>query len=169
MKNLPLILLSSLLLISCGKSSEEKAAKKKADTLRVIDSINQARTKYNDSIRILNNKNRFGDLSGKHTISFKSDDADFKGNVNFNKIGQDLYDVSGNAKSGNNSLIINGEIKRVSDIHLNFDGKIVQNINGVPFTRSEKTTFRDEKKGAFWRLQNKVNGDGFVEYIDIYK
>ena len=157
------------LLFSCGKSSEEIAAEKKADTLRIVDSINQARAKYNDSITVLNNKNRFGDLSGTHSISFKSDEASFKGNIKLNKIGQDLYEVSGGGNSGKNSLNVEGEIKRVSDIHLNFDGKITQKINGKSFTRSKKTTFLDEKKGNFWRLQNKVNDEGFVEYIDIYK
>ena len=33
---------------------------------------------------------------------------------------------------------------------------------------TKKTTFFDEGKGNFWRLQDKINGSGFVDYIDIY-
>ena len=51
---------------------------------------------------------------------------------------------------------------------MNFDGEITQKINGTVFERTAKTTFFDEGKGKFWRLQNKVNGSGFVDYIDIY-
>jgi hypothetical protein len=52
---------------------------------------------------------------------------------------------------------------------MNLDGKIIQNIqqDGAEFTRKENNTFK--KEGKYWRLQNKLNGAGFVDYIDIYK
>ena len=71
--------------------------------------------------------------------------------------------------SGKNTLEIKGSVKRVSEKHLNFEGIITQKINGTTYIRSKKTTFFDEGKGKFWRLQNKINDAGFVDYIDIYK
>lgn len=164
-KLIPLILFATL--ISCKKTTVSENRELK-DTLSKIDSINSARTQYNDSIKALNDKNRFGDLSGTHALKYSSDGgATLNGGINFNKTGRDLYEVSGNARSGNNILDINGTIKRVSEKHLNFEGKISQKINGSTYNRTKKTTFLDEGKGKFWRLQDKVNGEGFVDYIDI--
>ena len=102
-------------------------------------------------------------------MKFSSDEiSPFSGTVNFEKTGRDLYHLSGTIKSGKNTLTIDGEIKKVSEKHLNFEGEIIQNIKGVIFKRTKKTTFFDEGKGNFWRLQNKVNGSGFVDYIDIH-
>ncbi len=52
--------------------------------------------------------------------------------------------------------------------NLNFEGVIKQKINGTAFRRTSKTSFKNEKKGPYWRLQNKKGGEGFVEYIDIH-
>lgn len=151
--------------IACGKSSEEILAEENRKT----DSINAAVAKYNDSVTVLNNTNRFADLSGTRPLSFSSDEANIKGKINFTKTGRDLYDVSGKIQSGNNSLSVNGTIKRVSEKHLNFDGKIIQKTGSSTYERNKKTTFYDEGKGNFWRLQDKVNSDGFIDYIDIHK
>ncbi|SFI40889.1 hypothetical protein [Halpernia frigidisoli] len=60
-------------------------------------------------------------------------------------------------------------MKLVSEDYMNLDGEIIQKIaqDGKQFTRKENNTFK--KEGKVWRLQNKVNGSGFVDYIDIYK
>lgn len=158
-----LILTAALALFSCKKTSETVANSENAK----IDSINASRTKYNDSIRTMNNKNRFADISGSHSLKFSSEEANFSGKADFTKTGRDEYSVKGSASSGNNSLNIEGTMKRISEKHLNFDGKISQKINGKSYTRDKKTTFANEGKGNFWRLQDKVNGDGFVDYIDI--
>lgn len=164
-KLIPIIIFAAL--ISCKKTTTSENNELK-DTLAKIDSINAARTKYNDSIKTLNDKNRFADISGTHALKYLSDDGvSLNGGINFNKSGRDSYEVSGNAKSGSNTLKIKGNIKRVSEKHLNFEGEISQNINGSAYKRTKKTTFLDEGKGKFWRLQDKVNGDGFVDYIDI--
>ncbi|MDO5615159.1 MAG: hypothetical protein Q4G16_03145 [Cruoricaptor ignavus] len=149
--------------------NQNKKTEQKDDLQLQVDSINQARAKYNDSIQALNEANRFGDLSGSKTLSYKSDDSsiNINGTINFQKTGRDLYDISGNASSGKNTISINGTIKRVSEKHLNFEGEISQNINGSAYKRTKKTTFLNEGKGKFWRLQDKVNADGFVDYIDI--
>lgn len=160
---IPLILTA----FSCNKIGENNS--KEIDSAKIIDSINVVRTKYNDSIRALNNKNTFGDLSGNHKLTFASDDGfTMTGNVKFNKIMSDGYEVKGSAKSGKNLLIINGKADRVTQKHINFYGNITQSINGKTESKSKSNTFRDEGKGNFFRLQEKVNKDGFVDYIDIY-
>lgn len=161
-----LILLLSLSLISCNKNIEKYEQKKLADTLRVIDSINAARTIYNDSIRALNSQNRYRDLTGRYRFTHSEIPA--SGTVHFIKNGRDQYKVSGKASSGNDFVEINGDLKVVTMQYLNFEGVIKQKINGTAFRRTSKTSFKDEKKGPYWRLQNKKGGEGFVEFIDIH-
>lgn len=160
--------LSFIVAISCAQKDNQTIILK-SDSAKIIESINAVRTVINDSIRLKNNQSVFDDLSGKHQLKFSSDgDISMSGNINFEKTARDLYEVSGKAESGKNHLKINGTIKRVSRKHLNFEGTISQNINGENFTRTNNSTFFDEGKGNFWRLQDKINGSGFVDYIDIY-
>ena len=160
---IPLILIA----FSCNKTEENNA--KDVDSTKIIDSINAVRMKYNDSIRALNNKNNYSDLSGKHKLTFVSDDGvSLTGTVNFTKIMSDGYEVKGQAKSGKNSLIIDGKADRVTKKHINFYGEIKQTINGKTESKNKSNTFRDEGKGKFFRLQQKVNSEGFVDYIDIH-
>ena len=95
MKRLFLILLA-FAIIACNKNGENNA--KKIDSTKIIDSMNVVIKKHNDSIRALNSKNNFDDLSGSHQLTFTN----------------------------------------------------------------------DEGKGKFFRLQQKVNSEGFVDYIDIH-
>ncbi len=166
MKKLIFILIS-LLVVSCGKKQTEVSEKRLLqDTLQKIDSINAHRTKYNDSIRALNSQNRYRDYSGTH--QFSHSEINKTGTVKFTKIGRDEYKLSGKISSGINSVEISGVGELVTEKYLNFDGKIIQKIDGTTYVRNKKTSFKDEKKGNFWRLQDKVNSDGFVDYIDIY-
>ena len=162
-----ILLSSAIFLFSCSKK-ESSFSQTISDSTKIIESLNLERTKINDSIRLKNNRNIFADLSGTHSLKFSSDEGTINGKINFEKKGRDLYKVSGSGKSGQNIINIEGTINRVSGRHLNFEGKIIQNINGTTFTRTKKTTFLDEGKGSYWRLQDKINGSGFVEYIDIY-
>ena len=162
-----ILLSSAIFLFSCSKK-ESGFSQTISDSTKIIESLNLERTKINDSIRLKNNRNIFADLSGTHSLKFSSDEGSINGKINFEKTGRDLYKVSGSGKSGQNIINIEGTINRVSGRHLNFEGKIIQNINGTTFTRTKKTTFLDEGKGNYWRLQDKINGSGFVEYIDIY-
>lgn len=157
-----------LLLFSCKKNTAVAEKKINPETAKT-DSINAARMKYNDSIKTLNEKNRFADLSGSHKLSYTGDGGDLTGKIAFSKIGRDQYSISGKASSGSNSLHVEGDIKRISDKHLNFEGKISQKIGGSSYVRTKKTTFLDEGKGNYWRLQDKINADGFIDYIDIHK
>lgn len=162
-----ILLSSAIFLFSCSKK-ESGFSQTISDSTKIIESLNLERTKINERIRLKNNRNIFADLSGTHSLKFSSDEGTINGKINFEKTGRDLYKVSGSGKSGQNIINIEGTINRVSGRHLNFEGKIIQNINGKNFTRNKKTTFLDEGKGNYWRLQDKINGAGFVEYIDIY-
>ena len=157
-----------LTLFNCTKK-ENKVSNEISEEAKKIESINVVRKQMNDSIAWRNQQNVFKDLSGKHQLKFTSDEASpFSGTVIFENTGRDLYNVSGQAKSGKNHVEILGTVKKVSEKHLNFEGEITQNISGNVFKRKKKTTFYDEGKGNFWRLQDKINGSGFVDYIDIY-
>ncbi len=163
-----ILLISAISILSCSKKEIENTTIISPENKK-IESINVERQKLNDSIAIRNQQNVLKDLSGKHQLKFTSDETSgFAGTVNFENIGRDLYEISGKAKSGNNTLEIKGIVKKVSEKHLNFDGEITQKINGTVYNRTKETTFFNEGKGNFWRLQNKVNGSGFVDYIDIY-
>ncbi len=163
-----ILAISALSILSCAKKESYPIETVSAENKK-IESMNVERKKLNDSIAIRNQRNIFKNLSGKHQLKYSTEESiEFSGTVNFQKTGRDLYLIRGTAKSGKNSLKIKGTIKRVSEKHLNFEGEITQNINGNIFKRNKNTTFLDEGKGNFWRLQNKVNGLGFVDYIDIY-
>ena len=163
-----ILIISALSILSCSKKEIENTDITSPENKK-IESLNIERQKLNENIAIKNQQNVLKDLSGKHQLKFTSDEvAGFSGTVNFENIGRDLYELSGNAKSGKNTLAINGTIKKVTEKHLNFDGEITQKINGTVYKRTSKTTFFNEGKGNFWRLQNKINSSGFVDYIDIY-
>ena len=163
-----ILIISALSILSCSKKEIENTDITSPENKK-IESLNIERQKLNENIAIKNQQNVLKDLSGKHQLKFTSDEAaGFSGTVNFENTGRDLYEISGNAKSGKNTLAINGTIKKVTEKHLNFDGEITQKINGTVYKRTSKTTFFNEGKGNFWRLQNKINSSGFVDYIDIY-
>lgn len=147
--------------ISCNKNSNSKNAKSKTD------SLNEIIAKKNDSITKFNNENLYIDWTGTHKLTHNS--ITKGGEISFKKIGRDEYKVSGTITAGKNNLKINGNITQVSDDHMNLEGEIIQNIkqDGAQFIRKDNNTFK--KEGQYWRLQNKVNGAGFVDYIDIYK
>lgn len=152
-----------LLFFSC-KKSDVKRTSAKIDSTAIIDSINAARTKINDSIR---NKSHFGNMEGNHTLLHNGISG--KGTVKFVKVkdSHDEYEITGKISSGSNVAEMKGFGIRVSPKHINFTGTISQNINGSKFTRSGTQTFLSKDGGKIFRLQNMVNGEGFVEYIDI--
>ena len=131
---------------SCNKTGENNA--KDIDSTKIIDSINAVRMKYNDSIRALNNKNNFGDLSGKHKLTFVSDDGvSLTGTVNFTKIMSDGYEVKGNAKSGKTYSSLTEKRTEYRQNTSIFTEKL-QTINGKTESKSNSNTFRDEGKGV---------------------
>ena len=162
------LLISAISIFSCSKKELESSDVISPENKK-IESINVERQKQNELTTLRNQQNVLKDLSGNRVLKFRSDETSgFSGTVTFQNTGRDLYTLTGSAKSGKNTLEIKGTVKKVTEKHLNFDGEITQKINGTVFKRTKKTTFFDEGKGKFWRLQNKVNGSGFVDYIDIY-
>ncbi len=168
MKNFLAAIAISVLVISCSKK-ETLSNSNKIDSTKIIDSMNAAITKHNDSIR---SKNHFKDFSGIHKFTHNSING--SGTVDFKKIDgeADHYNVSGNIKSGNNFLEIKGFMAVISDKHMNFTGEITQSISandsGKPYTRKGTKTFMSKDGGKTYRLQDMVNGSGFVDYIDIH-
>ncbi len=170
MKKTLVIAIAGILTFSCSKK-ENPTTK----TTNPVDSINAERTKINDSIKALNSRNRFKDFSGSHKFVYQNDSSPkYSGSVNFTKIEgeRDNYNVSGDIKSGANSITLKGFVMVLSPKSMNFTGEITQRIidndNGKPYTRKGTKTFMSKDGGKTYRLQDMVNGSGFVDYIDIH-
>lgn len=165
MKKIFIIVSIATIAFSCTKKESQKA-----EIHQNVDSINAARTKINESINVLNNKNRFKDFSGNH--QFTHNLIKNSGSVDFKKIGRDEYEISGKAKSGKDFLEIKGTAKIGSEKYFSFTGNISQSIsdndNGKIYTRKGTKTFSSKDGGKTYRLQDMVNGSGFVDYIDIH-
>jgi len=161
---LPLLIFA----FSCNKK-EESAPTSKVDSTAIIDSINTARTKINDSIR---STNHFQTLEGNP--SFTHDMISGKGKLVFKKLkdNRDQYSVKGELRNGKNYLTFDGKATRISDTFFNFTGKIEQSIqendNGKPYIREGSKTFQTKDGGKTWKLQDKPNPSGFVDNIIIY-
>lgn len=168
MKNFLATIAIAVLIVSCSKK-EAIPSSVQTDSTKIVDSINAVRTKINDSIR---SKNSFKDFSGDH--KFTHNLIKNSGTINFKKIDgeRDHYLISGNIKSGNNFVKIKGFMAIVSNKHMNFTGELTQSIsdndNGKPYTRKGTKTFASKDGGKTYRLQDMVNGSGFVDYIDIH-
>jgi hypothetical protein len=174
MKKTLIIAIAGILTFSCSRKESQKTPEK-SDSTKITDSINAERTKINDSIKALNSKNRFRDFSGSHKFVYQNDSSSkYSGSVNFTKIEgeRDNYTISGSIKSGKNSVNLKGFVQVVTAKHMNFTGEITQSIsdndNGKPYTRKGTKTFMSKDGGKTYRLQDMVNGSGFVDYIDIH-
>lgn len=163
MKNLlPIVILLSI--FSCKKSEETNSPK--VDSTKIIDSINVARTKINDSIL---SSRAFKDLSGTHTLTH--DQVNGSGKITFTKIGQDEYKISGENKSGSNFVKIEGNARMTSPKNLKFGGTITQSIsdydNGKLDVRTGKRNFSTKDGGKTFKLYESVNSAGFADKIMI--
>lgn len=174
MKKTLIIAIAGILTFSCSKKDSHKTDHT-SDSTKSVDIINAERTKINDSIKALNSKNRFKDFSGSHKFVYQNDSSPkYSGSVNFIKIEgeRDNYTLSGDIKSGKNSVILKGFVQVLSPKSMNFTGEITQRIsdndNGKPYTRKGTKTFMSKDGGKTYRLQDMVNGSGFVDYIDIH-
>lgn len=163
MKNLlPIVILLSI--FSCKKSEETNSPK--VDSTKIIDSINVARTKINDSIL---SSRAFKDFSGTHTLTH--DQVNGSGKITFTKIGQDEYKISGENKLGSNFVKIEGNARMTSPKNLKFDGTITQSIsdydNGKLDVRNGKRNFSTQDGGKTFKLYESVNNAGFGDKIMI--
>mgnify|MGYP001606088490 CR=1 FL=1 len=162
MKNFfPILIL--LIVISCKKTEDTNVSK--VDSSKIIDSINVARTKINDSI--LNNRG-FKNMEGTHSLSH--DMLAGSGNISFKKIDQDKYQISGKHADCKQYLTIDGTARITSPKNLKFEGNIKQSIsendNGKVDVRSGKRNF-STKDGKTFRLHESVNSSGFADKIII--
>ncbi len=161
-KLIPVLFLLSV--ISCKKP--EEITSPKVDSVKIIDSINTARTKMNDSIRA---KQGYKDWSGTHSLTH--DQINGSGKITFTKTGQDEYKVSGENKSGSNFVKIEGNARMTSPKNLKFDGTITQSIldynNGKVDVRNGKRNFSTKDGGKTFRLYESVNNAGFADKIII--
>jgi len=163
MKNFfPILILVSM--ISCKKSTETNVSK--VDSAKIIDSINLARTKINDSILA---SRSFKDLEGTHSLSH--DMLKGTGKITFKKIGQDEYQISGRQSDGKQYLTIDGTAKMTSPKNLKFEGAIKQSIsdndNGKLDVRSGKRNFSTKDDGKTFKLHESLNSSGFADKIII--
>ncbi|WP_379969382.1 hypothetical protein [Epilithonimonas sp. UC225_85] len=163
MKKLFLIIIL-LSIISCKKSAETNVSR--IDSSKIIDSINIARTKINDSIL---SHDRFKDLEGTHIL--KHDMIEGEGKVTFLKIGRDQYKISGNNSVGKNFVDIEGTAKMTSAKNLKFEGTITQSIldydNGKQDVRKGKKNFSTKDGGKTFKLHESINHSGFSDGIII--
>lgn len=74
-----------------------------------------------------------------------------------------------------NYMSMHGTIKIISPRELEFEGKIVTDINyinaGIPYERNGKFLLRAWRHRKYWRMQNMTQPDGqytATDYIDIY-
>ncbi|MCA6069308.1 hypothetical protein JI747_019245 [Chryseobacterium sp. RG1] len=168
MKNFLATIAIAVLIVSCSKK-EAIPSSAQTDSTKIIDSINAVRTKINDSIR---SKNSFKDFSGNH--KFTHNLINNPGTINFKKIDgeRDHYNVSGDIRVGKDYVHIQGFIAVVSNKHMNFTGNVSESIseneNGKLYIRQGTKTFASKDGGKTYRLQDMVNGSGFVDYIDIH-
>ena len=163
MKNfLPILILLSV--VSCKKTEETNVSK--VDSAQIIDSINVARTKINDSIL---SSRSFKDLEGTHSLTH--DMLKGTGKITFKKIGQDEYQISGKQSDGKQYLTIDGTARMTSSKNLKFEGDIKQSIsdndNGKVDVRSGKKNFSTTDGGKTFKLHESLNNAGFADKIII--
>lgn len=153
------------LILSCKKYAETNIPK--ADSTKIIDSINAVRTRINDSIL---SHHRFRDWEGTHILIH--DMISGKGKITFSKIGRDEYNISGEDRNGQDFVKIKGIGRMISEKHLSFDGTIKQSLqdndNGkLDVRKGNNKTFLTKDGGKTFRLQESLNSSGFVDHIDI--
>lgn len=161
-KLFPIVVLLSI--AACKKSDNTNVSK--VDSAKIIDSINVARTKINDSILA---SRSYKNLEGTHGLSH--DMLNGTGKIMFKKTGQDEYQISGRQADGKQYLTIEGTAKMTSPKNLKFEGSIKQSIsdndNGKVDVRSGKRNFSTNDGGKTFRLHESVNSSGFADKIII--
>lgn len=180
MKNY-LLLAASLLVLSCSKKETEMQTQTpEKETVYIEQATEQ---NLNDSTEISQNDSVAGhqesetaksgiskDLSGKHSLTLQWISWEKPGIINFKKIGENKYQVSGGQKRGADYLKIEGNITQISDEELAFEGTVETNIqsNGGKCLRTGPQTFLVTQNRKYWRMQNMVECFGLTDYVDIY-
>lgn len=114
------------------------------------------------------------DISGTHDLTLQWIGWNNPGKAILKKTGQDSYAISGSQTGSGQKLEIDGALKMISPLELEFDGTITirstSDETAEPCVRKGKQTFLSTKGRKYWRLQNMANcaGGGVVDYVDIY-
>lgn len=163
MKKLALFLIV-FSVISCKKAEETQSAK--ADSTKIVDSINLVRQKINDSILTTD---RYNNLTGNHILTHNMIKG--QGKIDFSKAGKDEYTIKGSLQNGSNYIKIDGIGQMISKNNLKFEGTITQSIqdyeNGKLDVRSGKKIFFTKDGGKTFKLHESINSFGFSDQIYI--
>jgi hypothetical protein len=161
-KLFPIVILLSI--VACKKTDNSNISK--IDSSKIIDSINVARTKINDSILA---SRSYKNLEGTHSLLH--DMLKGTGKITFKKIGQNEYQVSGRQTDGKQYLTIEGTARMTSSKNLKFEGSIKQSIsendNGKIDVRYGKRNFSTHDGGKTFKLHESLNSSGFADKIII--
>lgn len=119
-----------------------------------------------------------GRLAGKHNLTIQWIGWDKPGEIMFNFIGNDEYEVEGFQKGSKSEecsecyLKVKGKIIEINPKELQFIGKIESSIyyiqEGEPCIKEGTFSFLSTKSRKYWRCQNMEGCDGVTDYVDIY-
>lgn len=109
------------------------------------------------------------DLSGKHSLTLHYISWEKPGIITFKKTGENNYSVSGKQEIKNEYVTVDGKIRQISPVELEFEGTIITNTtNDGKCVKTGKQIFLSTKGRKYWRLQNMENCKNYLEYVDIY-
>lgn len=115
----------------------------------------------------------FGDISGIHNLTLQWISWDKPGKAVIKRIGRDTYSITGSQHGNGQTLKIDGTLKMITPLELEFEGKIETGYYGEATSscvKEGKQIFLSTKGRKYWRLQNMASceNDGLTDYVDIY-
>ena len=109
-------------------------------------------------------------IEGKHALTLQWISWDRPGSVMIKKGEDEWYDINGKQEAKGEYLRINGKIRVITELQLEFDG-VIETLgpDSIYCKREGLQTFLSTKNRQYWRLQNMLNCDGVItDYVDIY-
>lgn len=140
----------------------------------ISTSVNDDIADNNDQKPVQEPVSDFPDISGTHNLTLHWIGWDQPGKAVIKKVKGDEYIIKGSHIKGQEKLEIDGTLKMIDPLKLEFDGtiltksKIVNNFE--PCEKKGKQIFLSTRDRKYWRLQNMENCEGgrVVDYVDIY-
>ncbi|MEZ4987050.1 MAG: hypothetical protein R2795_18760 [Saprospiraceae bacterium] len=182
-----------VLLVSCNNTNHEKEINPKENDVELlkkeivikeeqaaIDTISTVMTEKSNSSTTVETENIIpkSRLAGKHNLTIQWIGWDHPGEITFNDIGDNQYEVDGFQKGKPTDecpdcyLKVKGTIKEITPKRLRFTGKIESSIyhiqGGIPCVKEGTFDFVSTKNRKYWRCQNMAGCDGVTDYVDIY-
>lgn len=173
---------SFIAIFALGCNSNTSNNNASSDTIPVADTINTVPVvPAQDTVAAKEQEqpadtpagNNLPDISGTHNLTLQWISWDRPGKAQIKKTGENTYTIKGSQTGNNQKLEIDGNLKMITPLELEFDGTIItkSTISNVePCVKKGKQTFLSTKGRKYWRLQNMASctGGGVVDYIDIY-